>query len=86
MAWRARFREVVRDSGLTQREVAQRCGLAPETVSRILTGANAHPTFATIIRLARALRVSVGWLLDEPAPLGGSCSRRRSVKPSSRPA
>ena len=66
MIWRQRLRESVQHTGVTHAEIARRAGIAPETLSRILNAQHAHPQFATIIRLARATRVSVGWLLDEP--------------------
>lgn len=69
--WRKRLREAVRDSDLTQAEIARRAGIAPETLSRILTGGIVRPEFSTIVRIARALRVRVGWLLDEPGQQGG---------------
>lgn len=66
MTWRERLREAVSRSGLTQAEIARRAGLAPETLSRVLHGHHARPEFSTVVRIARALRVRVGWLLDEP--------------------
>lgn len=68
MTWRDRLRLAVERSGVTHAEIARRAGIAPETLSRILTAKHAHPEFATIIRIARAARVTVGWLLDEPVP------------------
>jgi transcriptional regulator with XRE-family HTH domain len=65
VTWRDRLRLAVRNSGVTQAEIARRAGLRVETVSRILTGTHAEPGFTTIIRLARAARVKVGWLLNE---------------------
>jgi transcriptional regulator with XRE-family HTH domain len=64
--WRARLRLATARSGLTQAALAQRAKIAPETLSRILNDANARPLFETIIRIAGAARIRVGWLLDEP--------------------
>ncbi|HEV7240462.1 MAG TPA: helix-turn-helix transcriptional regulator [Thermoanaerobaculia bacterium] len=66
MTWRERLRYIVVNSGSTQAEIARRAGIAPETLSRVLNGAHSKPAFATVVRIARAARVHVGWLLDEP--------------------
>ena len=50
--------------GWTQTELARRAKLAPATVSRIEAG-KIYPGGNTVKALARALRVSVGWLLEE---------------------
>lgn len=65
MTWRERLAYMVKNSGLTQSEIARRAGIAPETLSRVLTGHHSRPEFSTIVRIARAVRVSVGWLLQE---------------------
>lgn len=65
MTWLDRLRLAVKNSGVTQREIARRAGIAPETLSRILNRGHQEPSFSTVIRIARAARVKVGWLLDE---------------------
>lgn len=63
--WRERLRAAVERSGKKQSAIARDAGLAPETLSRILTSANHRPTFDTIVRIARAVNENVGWLLNE---------------------
>jgi transcriptional regulator with XRE-family HTH domain len=63
--WRDRLRQAIRESGMTQSLIARRAGIAPETLSRILSGNHSRPEFSTIVRIARAVRASVGWLLQE---------------------
>lgn len=65
-AWRARLRLAIERSNVTHAEIARRAGIAPETISRILNDSHVHPQFETVARIARATRVRVGWLLDEP--------------------
>lgn len=65
MTWRDRLRQAISESGLPQTVIARRAGMAPETLSRILTGGHSRPQFSTIVRIARAVRASVGWLLQE---------------------
>jgi transcriptional regulator with XRE-family HTH domain len=77
--WRARLRLAVEQSPYKHSAIARDAGVSPETLSRILTGACAHPRFDTVARLAHASGVSVGWLLDE---LGYSLSeeQRRQLR------
>lgn len=66
MTWRDKLGYTVRNSRMRQSEIARRAGIAPETLSRIINGKHSRPAFSTVIRIARAVRVDVGWLLDEP--------------------
>jgi len=63
--WRKRLRDAVARSGRKQSWIAREAGIAPETLSRVLTSSLSHPSFDVVIRIARALNESVGWLLDE---------------------
>jgi transcriptional regulator with XRE-family HTH domain len=63
--WRERLRTAVERSGKKHSAVAREAGIAPETLSRILTATHMRPTFDTIVRIARAVDENVGWLLDE---------------------
>ena len=63
--WRKRLRDAVARSGRKQSWIAKEAGIAPETLSRVLTSSLANPSFDVVIRIARALNESVGWLLDE---------------------
>lgn len=63
--WRDRLRLAIERSLKKQSAIARDAGVSPETLSRILTGANRQPSFETVVRIARALNENVGWLLDE---------------------
>jgi phage repressor protein C with HTH and peptisase S24 domain len=63
--WRARLRLAIERSGRKHSAIARDAGVAPETLSRILTSAHMRPTFDTIVRIAHAVNENVGWLLDE---------------------
>jgi hypothetical protein len=63
--WRARLRAAVDRSGRKHAAIARDAGIAPETLSRILTAAHARPAFDTIVRITHAAGESVGWLLGE---------------------
>jgi len=65
--WRARLREAIEKSGKKQSAIAADAGITPTTLSRILTAAHERPTLDTVVRIARALDESVGWILDEPS-------------------
>lgn len=65
--WRDRLRVAIEKSGKKQSAIAADAGITPTTLSRILTAAHARPTLDTIVRIARALDESVGWILDEPS-------------------
>lgn len=54
---------VRQELGLTQEEVGQKAGLAPSYLSRIEND-HIHPTMATLNRLAAALDLPVGQLLE----------------------
>jgi transcriptional regulator with XRE-family HTH domain len=63
--WRERLRLAVEQDGRKQAAIAWDAGIAPETISRILNGTHARPQLETVARIARALGVTVGWLLNE---------------------
>jgi transcriptional regulator with XRE-family HTH domain len=63
--WRERLRLAVDRVNRKHSWVADCAGIAPATLSRILTG-RAQPSFEIVVRVARACNVRVGWLLDEP--------------------
>lgn len=59
-------------AGLTQQDLAKLTGLTTATISYAETG-RVDPSLDTIKRLAEALGVQPGALLDEPAtPAGGA--------------
>jgi hypothetical protein len=63
--WRQRLRAAVERSGKKHSAIARDAGIAPETLSRILTATHKEPTFDTVVRITHAAGESVGWLLDE---------------------
>jgi len=64
-AWRERLREAIRRSGRKQSDIAQIAGVTDVTLSRILNAVDAKPAFDTVVRIAFATGVTVGWLLNE---------------------
>lgn len=63
--WRKRLRDAVRRSGRKQSEIARAAGIAPETLSRVLTNEITRPSFDVVVRITHAAEESVGWLLRE---------------------
>jgi HTH-type transcriptional regulator/antitoxin HipB len=57
-------RRLRRTQDLTQAQLARRAGLAQGHVSEIETGVRTHPSAVVIKKLARALGVPVGELLE----------------------
>jgi DNA-binding XRE family transcriptional regulator len=53
---------------LTQAELAQRADVTQATISDLESGEQQMANFATLRRLAKALRVSVGDLFEKPSP------------------
>jgi len=63
--WHDRLRQAIRASRMMQTEIAVRAGLPDETVSRIVTGQTRNPQLETLVCIAHAIGITVGWLLDE---------------------
>jgi SOS-response transcriptional repressor LexA len=63
--WRGRLRVAVEKNGRKHSVIAREAGVAPETLSRILTATHHRPNFETIVRIAAAVNENVGWLLEE---------------------
>jgi transcriptional regulator with XRE-family HTH domain len=63
MAFGPNLREARERLGLTQEQVAQRCGVHATEVSRIEAGKR-DPQISTLERLAKAVEVNPGQLLD----------------------
>jgi DNA-binding phage protein len=64
--WRDRLRQAVVRSGRKYAAIAWDAGISPETLSRILNTPQINPHFDTVVRLAQALQVRLGWLVGEP--------------------
>ena len=77
-AFGARVRELRQAGGLTQEDLADRCGLFRTYMSRIETGA-ANPTLTMIHALAGSLRVPVTALFESGAVVAPA------AKPTRRP-
>jgi transcriptional regulator with XRE-family HTH domain len=61
----SRLRGLLEQRALTQTRVAELAGLPNETVNRIVKGTTKNPGVYTTLRIARALDVTLGWLVGE---------------------
>ena len=59
-----RIKEVIREKGLTVKEVAERMGIQPPSLSRAI---NENTTVEMLNRIAVALNVPVAELFEQPA-------------------
>lgn len=66
-AFGERVRALRHEQGLTQEDLAERCGLFRTYMSRIETG-RANPTLTMIQALATSLRVPMATLFEGPPP------------------
>lgn len=83
IAFGARIRELRFASGLTQDDLAERCGLFRTYMSRIETG-RANPTLTMIHALATSLEVQVAELFEPAAEAPTLAKRARLHPPRSR--
>lgn len=60
-----RLQELLDERRLTQTRVAELAGLPNETVNRIVRGTTKNPGVYTMLKIARALGVTLGWLVGE---------------------
>jgi HTH-type transcriptional repressor of puuD len=58
-----RLRELRDERGLSQRALAEKAGISREYLSRLETGRQ-DPTLSTLEKIARALKVTVGVIVD----------------------
>ena len=82
-AFGARIRELRLASGLTQDDLAERCGLFRTYMSRIETG-RANPTLTMIHALATSLEVQVAALFEPAAEAPGLAKQAPRQPPPSR--
>jgi len=57
-----RIKELIKYKQVTQKELADRMGILPESLTRILAGGN--PTLTTLQNMAKALNVNISDLFD----------------------
>lgn len=58
-----RVKDICKERGLTLKQLAERIGIAPETLTRSISE-NANPTLATLRQIANALDLQVVDLFD----------------------
>jgi putative transcriptional regulator len=58
-----RLKELRADRGMSQADLAEKSGLSREYIARLETGKQ-DPTLTTLMKLAQALKVKVGKLLE----------------------
>jgi len=63
-----RLRTLRESAGLTQRALADSAGVPQTTIARLELSPGADPQVSTIVRLARALGVTMEHLVGEDAP------------------
>lgn len=63
---RANVRRILRDSGLSQSELARRAGLTPAYISQLLSGVNQSPGLDQLEQIAKALGITPSRLLAGP--------------------
>lgn len=64
-----RIKELCKQKGITLSEVAQKAGIARETLSRQVSG---NPTLKTLTEVAKALDIPVHQLFNDSALITGS--------------
>ena len=60
----SRVQEIREDQGLSQTRLAARVGTSQSTISQIEAG-DRNPSYRMLVKLASALRVTVGYVLGE---------------------
>ncbi len=59
-----RLKELRRQKGMTQRQVAIECDITQETIKLLESGRNTNPTLATVRKLADCYGVGIAELVD----------------------
>ena len=65
-----RIKEVIKEKGLTVGTVAQRMGVVPQALSRVING---NPTVEMVERVAAAIGVPTSELFEKPAAGNFTC-------------
>ena len=86
MGFGHRLREIRQQAGLTQKQLEACSGVPQNTISRIELETVKAPSTKTLLRLSRALQVSMESLLgmDEPQPSSKTAAKAGRV-PKTRP-
>jgi transcriptional regulator with XRE-family HTH domain len=66
---------IAQDAGMTQETVADRSGLNVRQISELVRG-QGNPTYTTLLKLSRGLRVSPGQLMSLADELRERAARR----------
>jgi transcriptional regulator with XRE-family HTH domain len=64
-SWRSRLREALDASGRAYGDIARGAGIDAGTLSALLNQRGPIPSLVTLVRLARELNITIGWLLGE---------------------
>jgi len=75
--WRRRLREAIDLTRRTQASIALQAGVSPETLSRVLSGVHAQPSFETVVSIIYAAGENVAWILREPETFLSSDDSKR---------
>ena len=67
-----RVKEICQEKGITLKQLAERMGVPPESLSRAISD-KGNPTLSTIRNIAEALSVSVVDLMESPAAGNFKC-------------
>ncbi len=59
LIWRKCLKKVIREQGLTNKQVADRSGFRPEVISHMLNKPGFNPTVKTLEKIAKGLGISV---------------------------
>ena len=57
-----RINYAMEKQGMTQADIARRSGLSTAVVAQIVTGRTKNPTFTNVVKIAKALNVSLNYL------------------------
>ena len=60
-----RINAAMEERGMTQADVARRTGLSTAIVAQICTGRTADPGFTKVVKIAKALDVSLNYLAGD---------------------
>ena len=63
-----RIRELMDLKGVTNQELASKCGISPMTIGRLLAKPEYNPTTDTLEKIAEALDVTIAQLMQEGIP------------------